>query len=90
MPTAMRCWTKRANDGHQYTTCDGNQGKKSNTKSRKKRRQRQATPQLGDDTHEMPDGTQMTGKTHSPSSRPVVSRQVNNCLLYTSPSPRDS
>lgn len=69
----MRCWTKRASEakgGYQYTTCDGNQGKKSNTKSRKKRRQRRpATPQLGDDTHEMP------------SSRPVVSKQVNNLFV---------
>ena len=28
MPPKLKCWTKEADDGHQYTTCNGNQKKK--------------------------------------------------------------
>ena len=28
MPPKLKCWTKEADDGHKYTTCNGNQKKK--------------------------------------------------------------
>ena len=48
MPTAMRCWTRTAKDGHKYTNCEGN------TAPKKRRQARPATPQLGDDVFNFP------------------------------------
>lgn len=89
----MRCWTKKANDGHQYTTCDANQGKKSNTKSRKKRRQRRFN-QFSDSAEytrrvDVPPRTMGTRGTpqlgDDTYKMPVVSKQVNN-LFASMPS----
>ena len=79
MPTAMRCWTKRANDGHAYTTCDGNQKSKSKPTKPKRsvtaRRTIRRNPGGYPKTHRMPNGDLHTGATHTASSR-LVKRRV--------------
>ena len=54
MPTAMRCWTKTAKDGHRYTTCDGNQGGAKQRVKKKVQKARQTMPQPASSSEVMP------------------------------------
>lgn len=60
MPTAMRCWTKKAKDGHVFTTCDGNQDSKKAKKTKgrvadavSKRRESMPKPQSSSEVMSM-------------------------------------
>ena len=60
-----KCFTKTANDGHSYTTCID---EKTKPKPKIKIKIKKAT-------HKMPDGTTMSGTTHSAASKPVVKKK---------------
>ena len=48
MPTAMRCWTRTAKDGHKYTNCEGNTAKSRVERMVQKRRKTMTPPTTTD------------------------------------------